>query len=272
MNTVNEENTQLRLFQIENPLKSKLGAEFFKQLPQVPGVYWMIDGRGRLLYIGKSRNLKKRLSSYRSLRPENQPARLVRLLLGTETIYFKPTDSESNATAVEAALLKMLKPPCNRAGVGPDRVFDWTIQDRNESWSLQIEMHETTDRLAGFKSPPRIFKVHGALLRQLHGLTSGRFSVMELPTRLLKGPAGATGAYTDTSLREIVDMYLAGVDTWPERPCPALKNEIADRWSAELWEKDQTELREAFDKFIRPFRFRQYGLEPEKRPEKPEDA
>ncbi len=267
---------QLRLFKIENPLKSRLGKDFFKFLPRHPGVYWMLDGRGRLLYVGKSRNLKQRLSSYQSLKPENLPGRLVRLLLGTEQIQFERTESESKATAVESELLKMLKPPCNRAGVKPDRVFDWVIREMPRSWRLEIQTFETAARHAGFRAAPRVFKAHGALLRQLHGLCRGHFSILELPTGLLKGPAGLSGVYLDRDmnddlagassdekrifnqgLRETTQMFLDGIEPWPDFPCPLDGRKVSDRWSLDLWAKDQAELKGSFETLIQPLRLKQ---------------
>lgn len=276
------EHFQLRLFTIENPLKNRIGAAFFNSLPKVPGVYWMLDGRGRLLYIGKSRNLKQRLSSYRSLKPEKIPNRLVRLLLGTEHIGFERTESEPLATQVESELLKLLRPPCNRAGVRPDRFYDWTIREMPRSWRLEVVSHETREKNAGFRSGPRFFNVHGSLLRQIHGLTRGHFSLMELPTALLKGPAGLSGVYEDRDmsdglaglqpvekrafnqgLKETARLFLEGIESWPEFPCPLDESKIQDRWSMDLWIKDQIVLRESFEDFIRPLRMKQLGLTPE---------
>ena len=271
----------MRLFKIENPLKHRLGADFFKLLPKHPGVYWMLDGRGRLLYVGKSRNLKQRLSSYRSLKPENIPSRLVRVLLGTEHIAFERTESELKATQVESELLKLLKPPCNRAGVKPDKVFDWVIREMPRSWRLEVQHQETREKNAGFRSAPRFFKLHGALLRQLHGLTRGHFSLIELPTALLKGPAGLSGVYEDRDmsdelagplgedkrvfnlgLRETAQLFLDGLENWPEFPCPLDDRKVPDRWSTDLWEKDQQVLKEAFADFVQPLRMKQLGLSP----------
>lgn len=274
-----QETHQMRLFKIENPLKARMGAEFFKLLPQHPGIYWMLDGRGRLLYVGKSRNLKKRLSSYRSLKPENLPSRLVRVLLGTEHIGFERTESEPRANQVESALLKILRPPCNRAGVGPEKVYDWVLRDMPRSWRLEIQAQETTEKYVGFRASPRFFKTHGALLRQLHGLRAGHFSIMELPTGLLKGPSGLSGSYVDREmnddlagpsaddkrtfnqgLQETAQLFIDGIEPWPEFPCPIDERKPADRWSMDLWTKDQQELKSSFESLIRPRRLKLYGF------------
>lgn len=150
------------------------------------------------------------------------------------------------------------------------------------SWRLEIQTHESAEKNTGFKSAPRFFKAHGALLRQLHGLSRGHFSIMELPTALLKGPSGAAGSYVDRDmcddlagpsneekrvfnegLRETVQMFLDGIEPWPEFPCPLDSRKTSDRWSIDLWEKDQTELKEIFTDMIRPLRMKQYDLKPE---------
>jgi len=53
---------QLRPFPSPQPLVDRLGVDFFRELPQGPGVYWLADPAGRLLYVGKARTLRNRLN------------------------------------------------------------------------------------------------------------------------------------------------------------------------------------------------------------------
>ena len=59
-------------------LEGRFGREFFLGLPRRPGVYRMYDARGRLIYVGKAVDLRRRLNSYRSL--EGAPRKTRRLV------------------------------------------------------------------------------------------------------------------------------------------------------------------------------------------------
>ena len=78
-------------------------------LPTGPGVYQMNDAQGHALYVGKARNLKKRVASY--ARPQN--TRLTRMLQATCALEAFPTRCEEEALLLEANLIKRLKPRFN---------------------------------------------------------------------------------------------------------------------------------------------------------------
>jgi hypothetical protein len=56
---------QQLLFPDPQPLVERLGRDFFRDLPECPGVYLMRDTSDVILYVGKAKNLRKRLASYR---------------------------------------------------------------------------------------------------------------------------------------------------------------------------------------------------------------
>jgi excinuclease UvrABC nuclease subunit len=69
-----------------------------------------------VLYVGKARNLRKRLSSYRVANPERLPRRIVRLLFRVRRIEFDDCKTDADAIEREAALICVLQPRFNRAG------------------------------------------------------------------------------------------------------------------------------------------------------------
>lgn len=116
---MNKNTGQLLLFDLPNPLEKILGRSFFLSLPEKPGVYYFRDQEEKILYIGKSQNLKKRLNSYRSTKAEKSDKRLVRLVNATYTITFETCLSEKSALRLENKLIREHNPPYNRAQVYP---------------------------------------------------------------------------------------------------------------------------------------------------------
>jgi excinuclease UvrABC nuclease subunit len=109
--------TQLWLFPPPRPLVERLGKEFFQALPEQPGVYFFCGEKSGVLYIGKAKNLRKRLNSYRVSNPERMPRRIIRLLNQATRIEFDVCVSENAAIFREEELISALNPKFNRAGV-----------------------------------------------------------------------------------------------------------------------------------------------------------
>ncbi len=82
-----------------------------KTLPPTPGVYRMIKQTGDVLYVGKAKNLRKRVASYTNL--ARQPNRLRRMISQTATMEFVTTHTEAEALLLEANLIKRFKPRYN---------------------------------------------------------------------------------------------------------------------------------------------------------------
>jgi excinuclease ABC subunit C len=108
---------QLWLFPAPRPLVERLGESFFRELPESPGVYFMCGEREGVLYVGKARNLRKRLSSYRVANAERFPRRIIKLLFRVRRIELDVCSSEAAADYRERELIGALQPPFNREGV-----------------------------------------------------------------------------------------------------------------------------------------------------------
>ncbi len=81
------------------------------RLPGKPGVYRMFGENGELLYVGKARNLKARVSNYAKIGGQTQ--RIARMISLTRSMEFVVTASETEALLLEANLIKKLKPRFN---------------------------------------------------------------------------------------------------------------------------------------------------------------
>jgi hypothetical protein len=121
--------TQMLLFPDPRPLVERLGADFFRQAPQSPGVYLMRDAGDTVLYVGKAKNLRKRLASYRVANPDRMRPRHLRLLRAVAGIDLQECPDEVSALVRESELIRNLRPRFNRAGTwpGPTRFLSWRI-------------------------------------------------------------------------------------------------------------------------------------------------
>lgn len=117
---------------------------FVRRLPNDPGVYRMFNSQGDVLYVGKARNLKKRVSNYtRSTGHSNRIARMIR---ETATMEFVVTRTETEALLLEANLIKRLRPRFNVL-LRDDKSFPYIL-------------------LSGDHRAPGIFKHRGARSRK----------------------------------------------------------------------------------------------------------
>ena len=90
-------------------------------LPSKPGIYQFIDSSGTILYVGKAKNLKKRVSSYFS---KNQSGKTEVLIRRTNDIKHIVVDSESDALLLENNLIKKFQPRYNIL-LKDDKTFPW---------------------------------------------------------------------------------------------------------------------------------------------------
>src|SRR5436190_4935147 len=128
------------------PLVERLGAQFFRQAPEGPGVYLMRDAGEAVVYVGKARSLRKRLASYRVANPDRMPRRHLRMLRLVCQIEFQQCADEAAALAREAELLRQLRPRFNRAGT-------WPGTPRYLIWRLTapgLEMAVTNEPIQGW--------------------------------------------------------------------------------------------------------------------------
>jgi len=107
---------QLWFFPHPKPLVERFGEKFFRELPRRPAVYLMCGPAEGVLYVGKARDLRKRLASYRVANPDRMPRRIIRLLTQVTRIEWDECPDESAASCREELLITVLQPKFNRVG------------------------------------------------------------------------------------------------------------------------------------------------------------
>lgn len=92
--------------------------QIIQDLPDSAGVYQYFDASGKLLYVGKAKNLKNRVKSYWRFTPEFKPnaaqsSRILKMLYEAERLEYIVVQSEEDALILENSLIKQLKPKYN---------------------------------------------------------------------------------------------------------------------------------------------------------------
>ncbi|MBE1296189.1 excinuclease ABC subunit UvrC [Phycobacter azelaicus] len=137
--------------------------DYVKTLDASPGVYRMLDAESRVLYVGKARNLKARVSNY--TRPGNSP-RIERMIALTTSMMFLTTRTETEALLLEQNLIKQLKPKYNVL-LRDDKSFPNILVSKDHAFP-QIKKHRGARKEKGSYFGP--FASAGAVNRTLNQL------------------------------------------------------------------------------------------------------
>ena len=139
-------------------------ASFAKLAPSASGVYRMIDAQGDVLYVGKAKNIRKRVTAY--ARPTGHDSRISRMIAATVSLEFVSTKTETEALLLEANLIKRLRPRFNVL-LRDDKSFPY-ILITSDHWAPQILKHRGARARPGHYYGP--FASAGAVNRTINAL------------------------------------------------------------------------------------------------------
>ena len=137
---------------------------YLKTLDGSPGVYRMLDAQARVLYVGKARNLRARVSNYS--RPGGHSGRIARMIEATASMMFLTTRTETEALLLEQNLIKQLKPKYNVL-LRDDKSFPNILVPHDHTFP-QIKKHRGAKKEKGTYFGP--FANAGAVNRTLNQL------------------------------------------------------------------------------------------------------
>lgn len=94
----------------------KFGSDRLREVPREPGVYLFRDSTGRVLYAGKAKDLRRRLSAYRNASRRKVHRKMRTLVRLAASLEVQPQASETHALLLENELIRTLRPPYNVDG------------------------------------------------------------------------------------------------------------------------------------------------------------
>src|SRR4051812_48135595 len=138
--------------------------EELKTLPRRPGVYRMQDSRGDVLYVGKARALRNRVTNYTQV--AKLPKRLQRMVAQTRSMTIVTTRTEAEALLLEAQLIKRFRPAYNVL-LRDDKSFPFILLREDHEFP-RIQKHRGARRIKGQYYGP--FASAGSVTRTLNAL------------------------------------------------------------------------------------------------------
>ncbi|MFN4142607.1 excinuclease ABC subunit UvrC [Aestuariivirga sp.] len=152
----------------DSPRPALAGADlirdFVTRLPGRPGVYRMYDGKGDVIYVGKARNLKNRVSNY--TRPWGHSSRIAAMISLTANMEFVTTATEAEALLLEANLIKKLKPRFNVV-LRDDKSFPYILIAKDHRVPQLVKHRGARTRKGSYYGP---FASAGAVNRAINTL------------------------------------------------------------------------------------------------------
>jgi excinuclease ABC subunit C len=214
-----------------------------KTLPVRPGVYRMVDARGDVLYVGKARALKNRVTSYTQV--PRLTKRLQRMVAQTRGMAIVTTNTEAEALLLEAQLIKRYRPPYNVL-LRDDKSFPFILLREDHDFP-RVQLHRGARRAKGqyygpFASAGSVRTTLTALqkLFLLRSCTDSFFANRSRPCLLYqirRCSAPCVGRIDAAGYAELVGDakdFLAGKSTKVQAKLGALMSEAAEAMDYEL--------------------------------------
>ncbi|HET9640641.1 MAG TPA: excinuclease ABC subunit UvrC [Allosphingosinicella sp.] len=214
-----------------------------KQLPVRPGVYRMLDAKGEVLYVGKARALKNRVTNYTQV--TRLTKRLLRMVSQTRSMQIVTTNTEAEALLLEAQLIKRYRPPYNVL-LRDDKSFPFILLREDHAFP-QIRKHRGARRHKGQYYGP--FASAGSVTRTLNALqklfllrscTDTFLATRKRPCLLFqirRCSAPCVGRVTPEAYAELVEdakAFLGGKSSQVQQKLAAAMQQASDAMDFEL--------------------------------------
>lgn len=177
------------LFSDTSILTMRIGAEKFNAIPQLPGIYRFYGTNGEMLYVGKAKNLRRRIFSYKRVKSGSVSRKVSKLIANTTSFDFLVTNSESEALLLENLQIRQNRPPYNHANKETETYYFVYLKTDASGLKFRLAMriHDNADTSywhGCFKGHLQVRKSFGCLLRLIWMAEHGIQNPMLLPVLL----------------------------------------------------------------------------------------
>jgi excinuclease ABC subunit C len=217
--------------------------ETLATLPTRPGVYRMQDARGDVLYVGKARALRNRVTNY--IQVDRLPRRLQRMVAQTRSMTIVTTESEAEALLLEAQFIKRFRPPYNVL-LRDDKSFPFILLREDHAFP-RVQLHRGARKIKGqyfgpFAGAGQVRKTLNALqkLFLLRSCSDSFFNNRSRPCLLYqikRCSAPCVGRITDVDYAELTadaQDFLGGKSTKVQEKLGQAMTGAAERQDYEM--------------------------------------
>ena len=213
---------------------------FLANLTSEPGVYRMLDATATVLYVGKAKNLKKRVSSY--FTQKNSSAKTRSLVSQIHSIDISITRTETEALLLESSLIKSLRPKYNVL-LRDDKSYPWIYVNTNHPWPrIEIIRSKKKPKKGLYFGPyPSNHAVHEALnsiqkVFKIRNCRDSYFSSRSRPClqyQIQRCTAPCTGYITAEAYQQSINDALCFLQGKSQQIIIDLMHRMNHAWSAD---------------------------------------
>ena len=234
----------------------KFGATYFASLPTTPAIYKMFNAKGELIYVGKAKNLRRRLGQYRNAKRRKKHAKMRKIVGEAVSIQYELQPSEHEALLAEIKVIQEQRPKFNRVGAFS---FMYPLVGVAYGERLLTLLYTTEPEQV---EEAKTLSMHGAY-RSRHLTGNAFFALVELlayvghPNKPKK-----IGKYSYLySFRQVDEQWLAQLESFFRGDSAELmENLILALVERSSTRRKAAEIQELFDDLKRFFRFEAKAL------------
>lgn len=215
-------------------MKNEEIKEFLKTIPKLPGIYKMIDCNGKIIYVGKSLCLNKRVKSYFVKSPRWEKVK--KMVSSIHTVEYIVTDTHLDARLLECTLIKEIRPFFNSQMKHEQGYIFLNIDEKNSKEPLNYDLERKDCSFGPFRSKSSIRDIIYSLkylypitIHRDNGRTNYDFLFHTLPIHMEKDnfEKNKEALKDILSSKENLDIFIAQLESNMKEAALSFKYETA---------------------------------------------